>query len=196
MPSPVGHSLIGLAVGLGALVGPNGFRALLREAWARRGPLLGAVALANAPDIDYLPGILSGDLNRFHHLYTHTLGWSVIAAAAAWMALRAAGRRAGPWTFLLLFGLVGSHLAADWMTDDGRAPYSIMAWWPFSDAFTLSPEPVFMRLHKREWSEFAQWHNVKAVAFEVAVCLPLLLCAAAACGFSARGVDRRGPGGK
>jgi inner membrane protein len=195
MPSPVGHSLIGLAIGCAWLLKPAPLRALAREAWARRWPLLGAMAVANAPDLDYVPGLVTGDLNAYHHAYTHTIAWTALVTAALWLAWRSTGRRAGWSLFILLFALGCSHLAADWMTDDGRAPYGIMAWWPISDERMISPSPVFMRLHKRAWSEFLQWHNVEAVAVEIAICLPLVALALACKLRSAGRLDRAAAGG-
>lgn len=179
MPSPVGHTLIGLAVAVPALVPRGSWATVLRGIVAKWPLLLGAVVLANAPDFDYLPGILAGDLNAYHHYYTHTMGWAVLVAAGLWMVQLARDADRG-WRLdllLLLFLLLSSHLLADWLTDDGRPPYGIMAWWPLDDRFTLSSAPVFMRLHKREWSEFVQLHNFKAVGWELVVCLPLVLAA-------------------
>lgn len=174
MPSPVGHSLIGLALGAGYLLPRQPIRDLLKSGWSLRWPLLGAAALANAPDLDYLPGILSGDLNAYHHYYTHTLGWVILVSVALWLVWRRFRPGAGVRAFVFLFVLLASHLVADWFTADGRMPYGIMALWPFSEAFTMAPHPLFMRLHKADWSEFLQWHNAIAVGWEVLVCLPLL----------------------
>ena len=173
MPSPVGHSLIGLAIGAGYLLPRAPVRELVRTAWSMRWPLVGAVALANAPDLDYLPGIASGDINAYHHFYTHTVGWVVLLSAAVWIVWRHRKPDIGWRSFAFVFTLLASHLVADWFTADGRLPYGIMALWPFSDNFTMAPLPLFMRLHKREWSEFLQWHNFVAVGWEALLCLPV-----------------------
>lgn len=174
MPSPVAHSLIGLALGAAAVLTPDDARGLFRQAWRRRGPLCGAVLLAQAPDIDYLPGLLSGDLNAYHHLLTHTAGWCVLVSVGCWLALRAWR----PATRLAVLGwcllLTGSHLLADWLTADARPPIGIMALWPFSDAHYISPVTIFMRMHKRDLADVLQAHNLTAVAVELAWCLPLL----------------------
>jgi inner membrane protein len=174
MPSPVAHSLIGLALGAAAVLTPDDARGLFRQAWRRRGPLCGAVLLAQAPDIDYLPGLLSGDLNAYHHLLTHTAGWCGLVSVGCWLALRAWR----PATRLAVLGwcllLTGSHLLADWLTADARPPIGIMALWPFSDAHYISPATIFMRMHKRDLADVWQAHNLTAVAVELAWCLPLL----------------------
>lgn len=185
MPSPVAHGLIGLALGASAVLAPDDIRGLLRQAWRKRWPLCGAVLLAQAPDIDYLPGLLSGDLNAYHHHLTHTAGWCVLVSVGCWLALRAWR----PATRMAVLGwcllLTGSHLLADWLTDDARPPIGIMAWWPLSDAHYIAPTTIFMRMHKRDLADLLQAHNLTAVAVEVAWCLPLLalvvarLCAGA-----------------
>jgi hypothetical protein len=177
VPSPVGHSLIGLAIAsLGVL--PRG---PLREAgarlWRARVPLLAGMLLANAPDADYLPGVLAGDLNAYHHLYSHTAGWVALVAAGVWLVGKGMGRLGGWRSIALIGALLSSHLAADVVTDDARPPIGIMALWPLSDAHVISPVTIFWRLHKRDWSEFLQAHNAMAVCVEAAWCLPLVVAA-------------------
>jgi inner membrane protein len=190
MPSPVGHSLIGFAIAAAAMLRPAGWRNLAAEAWRKRWLLLGAIALANAPDVDYLPGIFKGNLNHYHHLYTHTLGWVLLVTCAAWLGVRSFRPASGWKLFGLMLALTASHLAADYLTDDGRPPYGIMLTWPISDEFTIAQTTVFMRLHKRAWSEVVQWHNVQAVAWEFIVCLPLVILGVAVACASGRRAHR------
>ena len=56
MPSPVGHSLIGLAVGAAFWVPRSSWHSLARHTKPVAGILLLGVLLANAPDVDYVPG--------------------------------------------------------------------------------------------------------------------------------------------
>jgi inner membrane protein len=171
MPSPVAHSLIGLALGAAWLLPRAPRRELGARVWTARGSLAAAVFAANAPDLDYVPGLLSGDLNAFHPGITHTVPF-VLGLAAAMALCRRAGRaRAFGW--LALIG--ASHLAADMITEDLRAPYGIPALWPFSSERFIAPFHVFLHLRKREWSDIVQWHNVFAVLWEAAIALPLVL---------------------
>ncbi len=174
MPSPVAHGVIGLALGAVALLEPGDARGLVRQAWRKRWALCGAVLLAQAPDVDYLPGLLTGDLNAYHHHLTHTAGWCILVSVGCWLALRAwrAATRLAVLGWCLL--LTGSHLLADWLTADARPPIGIMALWPFSDAHYLSPATIFMRMHKRDLADLWQVHNLAAVGVELAWCLPLL----------------------
>jgi inner membrane protein len=175
MPSPVGHSLIGLALGLGVYLRRGTWGDLkprVREAAAW---LLAGVVLANVPDLDYLPGLLQGDFNAYHHGYTHSLGWIAVVGGGGWLLWRSWSPRVGLREAAFVFAALASHLVADWVTDDGRAPYGIMALWPFRAGFTLSPATIFWRLHKKDYTEILQWHNAAAVLVEIAWCLPLVL---------------------
>jgi inner membrane protein len=179
MPSPVGHSLIGLALGLAAAVPRGELRTLPARVWSARGALLGSVFVANLPDLDYLPGVLAGDLNRYHHGLTHTLGWCVLMSVAVWLLLRAACPARAPLRVLVwCLALTGSHLLADWLTADNRPPIGILALWPFSDAHFHAPVSLFWPLLKRDYAEIFQWHNVQAIGVEALLCLPLVLLAA------------------
>ncbi len=175
MPSPVGHSLIGLAVACGRLLprGPQG--AALKGLWSQRGALMVLLVLANLPDVDYLPGVLMGEINAFHHYYTHTLGWIVAIGLLAWLGWRQIDRRVGWGMFGFMLLALATHLVADELSADSAPPYGIMALWPFTDRFFISPVTVFWDLAKETWADVFQWYNVRAVAFEAAVCLPLVL---------------------
>jgi inner membrane protein len=168
--------MIGLACVAGRLLPPgtalSWLRNALREMWV---PIVFFVFFANVPDIDYIPGILIGKLNAYHHYYTHTVAWCVLASTGTWLCWKAFRPRVGlrEYFFLLLLSL--SHLVADYFTEDTSLPYGIMPWWPLSDVFYTASTPVFMRLEKATYSDIFQWHNVFAVLFEALVTLPLVL---------------------
>ena len=174
MPSPAGHTLIGTALGMAACLPRGPFHNLWNAARQQKGLMLLLLLLANAPDVDYVPGVIIGQINAYHHYYTHTLGWITLVALGAWLGLRIFRPTAGWRSFVLIFLTLASHLFADWITDDGRAPYGIMALWPFTDRFYISPVNIFWQLEKAEWRDVFQWHNLLAVGVEVAWCLPLV----------------------
>ena len=107
MPTPVGHTLAALAL-----------RAASRElTWGTLAdPLLWlAVVAANAPDFDFLPGLLLGNEGLYHRGAGHSLGGAFIfssAVFAAVMALTRSWRKALPATLLAsaLFLRVGDEL--------------------------------------------------------------------------------------
>ena len=173
MPTPVGHTIIGAALGCGVLMPRGRWKAGLQALWEQRAGFLVIVFMANLPDIDYLPGVLMGSINVFHHWYTHTLGWIAVVSLAVWILWRKT-HRAGWSVFALLFAALASHLAVDLFSADHSVPYGIMALWPFTDTFYISPEPLFWSLRKGTWNDVFQWYNVQAALYEAAVLLPVL----------------------
>jgi membrane-bound metal-dependent hydrolase YbcI (DUF457 family) len=89
VPSPVAHLLGGAAVYLAGARPGDRTRALLALA------VLGSLA----PDFDFVPGILIGDMRAFHHGISHSLGLAAVFgvavfAAARWLRASSAGRAA------------------------------------------------------------------------------------------------------
>lgn len=175
MPSPVAHSVLGLAVGVAASGGTlDGLR---RLGWWR---LLGGAALfgflGNAPDIDFVPGLLlAGDLNAYHHVYTHSVGWCVLLATGVWCVARAFDRRAGWRLFLVFLAAPLLHLLADWVTVDRTPPRGILIAWPFSSAYSHGPIDLFSPMEKDTvWAIFSP-NNLGPALRELMLTLPVLL---------------------
>jgi membrane-bound metal-dependent hydrolase YbcI (DUF457 family) len=177
MPSPVGHSLVGLAVAIAIGIPRAPWQQWGNILYRHRGFLFVALILANLPDVDYVPGFFVGDWHAYHHGYTHTLGWVVLVSLAVWLVAwhKAPGKGFG--VFLASCALAGSHLLADLVTDDGRFPYGIMLLWPLTERHFISPVSVFWRLEKATLDDVFQWYNVRAVAVEFIRALPLVLAA-------------------
>ena len=137
MATPVAHSLLAIAVVQG--VRP-GFSPRL---WPRLWPWwLLAVFLACAPDLDFLPGMLIGDANRFHQGPSHSLAAAAMAGTLVFMVARWLG---GPALRLAILGFLSyaSHLLLDVFTEDRRAPLGIPLFWPFSSEAYQAPWPLF-----------------------------------------------------
>ncbi len=135
MASPLGHTLGGLTLYLLTR------RDRDRPLWS---PLaaMGVILAANAPDLDFLPGlILDGDASLWHHRLTHSLVFAllvcgcVLAACMLQKNLRKAAGRAS----LLAGGLVLLHLALDLVTEDTSPPIGMQLYWPFSRVYVLAP---------------------------------------------------------
>jgi inner membrane protein len=77
MPSPIGHLLGGTAAYLIACT-PS-----------RRGHILLAVTLlaSIAPDFDFVPGILIGDMRAFHHGISHSLTFALVFGALVFLIM-------------------------------------------------------------------------------------------------------------
>ena len=176
MPTPVGHTIIGAAIGLGYAL-PRGcaWRDMPAAAVRNWRMLLAAVVASNLPDLDYLPGIFQGAINAYHHLFTHSIGWALLVATGGWLCARGLKPELAPRMFVLLLVCLVAHLAADWLTDDGSPPYGIMAGWPWSDRYTISPVVIFPRVLKSTWSEVFQPYNLIVGGVEVLITLPVLL---------------------
>ncbi|HEX7502194.1 MAG TPA: metal-dependent hydrolase, partial [Acidobacteriota bacterium] len=80
MPLPVGHALAGIAF---QQARPGlFFKNLWHDAFF-------FIFLANLPDADFLPGLLMGRPNLFHHGIFHSLGAALaIAAVGGWLFSR------------------------------------------------------------------------------------------------------------
>ena len=123
MPSPIGHGLAGLAIGLAAepatVAQTSGWR-LSKYA------VLGAV-FAALPDADLL-------FAPIHRGVSHSIGATaflmiIAAVVTGWVTGRV------QWRWVLLIGAAhGSHILMDWMGTDRYPPPGLEALWPFSRA--------------------------------------------------------------
>ena len=176
MASPIGHGLVGLAIGrLGQ--GEAGLA----------GPLFLATCavFAIAPDLDFLPGIAVGQPALHHQGVSHSLLVGLgLSLAAAWLLWRgdAVWRRA--WA--VLFAAYASHLVVDLFGPDGRPPIGIPLFWPLSGATILAPLTLLPGIEhasstststERWLSSVVSWANAGAIAVELVVAAPLLLAA-------------------
>jgi membrane-bound metal-dependent hydrolase YbcI (DUF457 family) len=147
MPSPIGHGLAGLITG--QVVSPR--------------QLLLPVALAMAPDLDFLWGR--------HSMETHSLGAAVLVG----LVVLAATRGRDPRLALACALAWASHVAFDWLGSDDSPPLGVMALWPFSTDFYFAHAYVFDAISRRYWQPGFVSHNLLAVAKEVAMLGPIAL---------------------
>jgi hypothetical protein len=131
-----------------------------------------AVGAALAPDLDLLLRFVDG--RNHHQAESHSIGFALLAAAAAlalarWRGWPAAGRLA------LLAGAVWtSHVLLDYLGRDTHPPIGLMALWPLSGGHFKFPWPVFLDVG-RTLSWEAVRHNAVAVAWEAVLLVPPLL---------------------
>jgi inner membrane protein len=113
------------------------------------------------PDIDLLFG--------GHRALTHGVGTALVVGLAVGIA---AGRgRLG----LAAGAAYGSHILLDWLGADTSPPIGVMALWPFSLDYYQSDIPVFAAVSRRYWISGFIAHNLRAVAWELVILLPLVL---------------------
>ncbi len=141
MPLPVGHALAGIG---------------LQRAWPglffRRGwhDALFCVLLANLPDADFLPGLLLGRPNLFHHGAFHSLGAALAVALLTAGMFRLANRRSAPQRrrtrplAAAAFLILSSHLLLDYFTIDRVPPFGLPLLWPVSGRYFIASRPIFL----------------------------------------------------
>lgn len=187
MASPVGHTLLGLAVGRASGTGsPAGDPAPETSPAGRHRLMLAATAIvaALAPDLDFLPGLLTGDPNRFHQLYSHSIGAMLVFGLACAALARWRSGDVPVWRYALAGTIgFGSHLVMDFFTHDPRAPFGIPIFWPLSAEHFTSPVSIFRGiLHGVPGDPLIvilenvfSVQNVIAVGIEVAAVAPVFL---------------------
>jgi membrane-bound metal-dependent hydrolase YbcI (DUF457 family) len=163
MPSPVGHALGGLIVGL--LLAPTPPRHAERRApnasdRQQRQLIALCVGAACLPDIDFAWGR--------HNMETHSIVFALLlgAVAVAWTR---------SWRVAIACTLAaGTHVLFDWLGSDDFPPLGVMALWPWSSEFYFAEAYVFATISRRYWLPGFVEHNVLAVLREVALLLPVV----------------------
>jgi len=158
MPSPVGHALGGLIVGLLT-------RARLTDKpypqyLPHQTHLTICAVAACLPDIDFLWGR--------HNMETHSLGFAVLVGLAAYAWQRS------PRLGLACTLACASHVLFDWLGSDTTPPLGVVALWPLSNEFYFADVPVFQAISRRYWLPNFVTHNLLAVAREIAILLPIV----------------------
>lgn len=168
MASPVGHALVAILAGR------------MRE--ARSVPTWRWFALASlatiAPDLDFVPGALIGDVNRFHHGISHSLGAALLFGLIVSTFTRRARLRIG----FAAGALYASHLVLDYLTIDSKPPVGQPLLWPISSTHFAMQAPVLMGIrHNADsgWWGFVidvlSTHNLRAALREVLLIAPLVM---------------------
>jgi inner membrane protein len=143
MPSPLGHALAGAAAGL--LVAGHHPRPLLLAA--------ACAVVACLPDLDLLSSRHSGA--------THSIGLVATAGLVFYAGNR--NRRIA----LAAAAAYGSHVLFDWMGRDTSPPLGVMALWPFSSEFYISPFPVLEPVSRRYWLPGFWAHTARVAVLEL-----------------------------
>jgi len=170
MPTPVGHSLIGLIL-YTARKGAN-----WNLNWK---DMLLFLLVANLADIDFLPGFFAGNPNKFHHGMTHSIAFAILSGTVLGLIYYFKERK----DFLKYFSTFSivyfSHLVLDYFGKDTKFPFGEQLFWPFSEIYVLSPVALFSDVSKASSSDiFIQslfnWHNLGTVMLEAVIFLPIL----------------------
>jgi membrane-bound metal-dependent hydrolase YbcI (DUF457 family) len=180
MPLPVGHSLMGYVLSDITKV------RLAKKKWCN---VLIFAALANLPDIDFLPGYLVGRPNSFHHSFVHSLGFALFVGLAGGLIYYWRQRRKpmppmelqeatpGFWPYFVAISVaVFSHCVLDMFTVDSSTPNGMPVLWPIATGYydVDARWDVFASINKSNDSatfiqSLLQWHNVKVAIQEFLV---------------------------
>jgi membrane-bound metal-dependent hydrolase YbcI (DUF457 family) len=172
LPTPLGHSLAGLAVHLA------GGERSGRRRWLAAAAL---VALANMPDFDLLPGYLIGEPRAFHWGPAHSIAAALIAGICAGLVARALGAR-----FLTFFALgaaaYASHLVLDLLLGPGAISDGLQLFWPVSTERFTAPFAVFLMMpaspnHTGPVGTLFSMAVLPLMARELAILAPVCLAA-------------------
>jgi inner membrane protein len=154
MASPYGHALVGL--GLLNLCCPRWVSGRWKSILVYGLVVFGACS----PDLDFLPGLLVGNLSRFHHGPFHSLGMAIALSLSTGILIAFWGKppslfRITGFVFILIF----SHLVLDFFTEDLKPPFGFPLFWPFSRTYYLSSWPVLPYVD-RGFSNPAIWSQI------------------------------------
>lgn len=180
MPSPVAHSLAGVAI--------VGVARYLRASRRVQQPrvigvpmlLVLMMAAANAPDLDFVPGVLVGYPDWLHRGISHSLGAALLFGGLSG-AIAAVGRLQTPGLIGVLMALAyASHLLLDMFSPDPMRFNGVPLFWPLSEQHFVLPAQVFLDIRRAPGAEgfvasLWHWHNLEAMVREVLIMVPLLL---------------------
>ncbi len=162
MPTPLGHALAGVVAG---------------QAVTWRRPLMGPwkdlalfAGLSILGDLDFLPGILAGKHDLYHHGVTHSLG----AALLAGLIMALVGWRSGrAWRWAIMgFVVYFAHVVLDAMGQDTSYPYGVPLWWPLSDKYVIAEWAFFLDIRRVPFGWPVIRHNLLAMGLELAILGP------------------------
>lgn len=145
MPSPLAHTAMGYVIY--RIYRPR----LARHATPEQvGPLprlfLITATLSLLPDLDVVPGILLGDLNRFHNNMTHSLFFGLVIALIVGGVVRLRQKTGFVNWFLITLLCYEFHVIMDYFTV-GRG---VMILWPFSPERYEPAIMLFYGLHRSD----------------------------------------------
>jgi inner membrane protein len=169
MPSPVGHSLLGYLIYRGTGAGP---------AERRWSTLALYLVGANAPDLDFIPGLLVGAPGRYHHGPSHSLGIAILFGLAVSLVTLFLGLGDVIRKSIVFFSLYFSHIALDYLSTDTSYPYGVPFLWPLSSEHYIAPFAFLPDIHRTASSSMEFFasifnlHNLWAVIVESLIFIP------------------------
>jgi len=164
MPSPIGHSIIGLCVY--AIINKN---LNFKKNWKE---MLLYVFLANLPDLDAIPELFGFSIPFIvHRELLHSIAFAFLVAVVLsyYLQLKAVPSRNQLPKFLIIFMVIYSHSLVDLFTIDNRLPAGVMLLWPFSSSYFISPIQVLPGISHNTFIELFSPINYKNYLEEIKV---------------------------
>lgn len=156
MPSPIAHSVTGYFINEVFPVNKTKQFPSSNHFFI----VFAAIIIANAPDLDFIPQIITG--NRYHHGFSHSLVMVLIVSSISMVIGYILNKKFLLSLFVWVLLLYSSHLLLDFFTAGGRG---IQLFWPFSDSFFISDISLFPSTHHSK-GIFAMSHLV-FISFEL-----------------------------
>jgi membrane-bound metal-dependent hydrolase YbcI (DUF457 family) len=131
-----------------------------------------------APDFDFLPGTLLGDMRAFHHGISHSLGFALLFGILMLLAARRWVSGDAARVSLLAVFAYSSHVLLD-LVNVNEGTRGVPLFWPLSTEQLGFSLHLFGRFRYRDLSDgtwsVARWDNLWPVACELAVLGTLVL---------------------
>lgn len=173
MPSPIGHSLTGWLT------------ATWRDGSCKPvhpGRFLLYVVVANGPDLDFIPGLLAGAPNLYHHGISHSLGAGILFVCGCFLLMKLFGKKLSWTEGITLFFLYAVHVFLDLFSMDGRPPFGVPLFWPLTESYFMVPLLPPVKHSVLDHATFGQFlgdalscHNILVIGLELLMVLPLAL---------------------
>lgn len=174
--TPIGHSLAGYAV--------YNFSYMSSTKHDRLNLAILCILMASAPDLDFLPGIVIGRPDLYHHQITHSLGFALFASL---VIAGIVSIRTKPFSqiFSLCFISYLTHIIIDFFEYSGHHSHrgGIPLFWPIIREKFSSPVALYLAFHYNsspsasiiEWIKgMLDLYNFSAIVHEVALILPFI----------------------
>lgn len=127
----------------------------------------------NLPDIDFIPGLFKGELNKYHETYTHTLGFAVIVSFFVWVALFFFKYKKAYKIAFFSFVLIYAHIVFDIFNFDSRPPIGVMLFWPFTGQYFYLKMPLIYPFDRQNLQNLFSKDGLFALFTEILASVPI-----------------------
>lgn len=136
-----------------------------------------AFVLGSLADTDFVVAYVTQETYLHHHYFSHSIPFALAFTALCWIFLTVIRRR-DPGHWAAMAGVAyATHLLLDYLTEDGSYPYGIPLLWPFTTTHFMAPMTIFYSIHRGTWESIFSPENLKAIAAEIVVMVPVFLLA-------------------